>query len=72
MLTAYHIANVIGTKSMKKNISMLKDAVDKSEEIGDLFRHFTCHEWIFDNKNTLTIWKSLSEEEKKNFNFDVT
>jgi hypothetical protein len=49
MLALYHIANTVGTKNFMKKMTQLKDAVDKSEEIGVLFAHFTNNQWIFDN-----------------------
>jgi len=41
MMTVYHISRVVGTKNFKNNMTKLKDAVDKCEEIGELFAYFT-------------------------------
>jgi hypothetical protein len=40
---------VFGTKKIKKDIEMLKDGIEKCEDIGKIFKHFTKTEWIFDN-----------------------
>ena len=46
--------------------------MDKCEEIGELFKVFTCTEWIFDNALAQRVLKHLSEAEKREFNFDVS
>lgn len=72
MTVVYHLANVLGTKGMKSKVTQLKEAVDKCLEIGDVFKHFTLNEWIFSNNNAYSIFKSLSDQEKMKFNFDVS
>lgn len=47
MKITYNVVKLLGTKSMKKNITELKEGIDKCEEIGDIFKHFTKTEWIF-------------------------
>jgi hypothetical protein len=39
----------------------LKDAVEKCEEIGKIFKHFTKTEWIFDNSNAQLMIKYMNE-----------
>ena len=50
----------------------MKEAVDKCEEIGNSFMHFTCNEWIFDNQQANKLFKKLTDEDRKYFNFDVS
>ena len=57
MLAAYHVTKVIpGAKKLKSDMRELKDAIQKCEEIGDAFEHFTTHEWIFNNKKAMDIY----------------
>lgn len=35
------------------------------------FPHFALNQWLLINKNTTDLFKTLSEDEKKVFNFDV-
>ena len=44
-----YVVNKVGSKKQRQNMSEFKDAVDKCEEIGKQFEHFTKNEWIFDN-----------------------
>ena len=67
----YYITKAIGTKGMRDKVWQLKDAIDKCEEIGKQFEHFTKNEWIFDTKNTMKILEMLTPEEKQLLNFDV-
>ncbi len=71
MNVVYYTTKAIGTKGMKEKVTQLKEAVDKCEEIGKIFYHFTKGEWIFDNSQSLKVAKTMSEEERKLFNFDV-
>ncbi len=68
----YYTSKVLGTKKIKGNMAQLHEAVQKCEEIGALFEHFTKNEWIFDNQSVSRVSKLLSEEEKQVFNFDVS
>ena len=74
VLAAQHLVNIIpGTNKMRENLSQLKDAFDKCEEIGNSFEHFTVSEWIFDNKQAMRLYlQELSEAERRTFNIDVT
>lgn len=57
---------------MKKNANKLTKMLGRSRNIGDIFKHFTCNEWIFSTKNLSIIEKSLSEEDRMKFDLDVT
>ena len=50
----------------------MKDAVDKCEEVGFIFEHFTMNEWIFSNSAAQRLFVELSEEDRARFNFDVS
>jgi len=53
----------------------LKEAIEKCEDIGKEFQHFTTHEWIFDNKKAMKMYfnnPSLTDQDLKLFNIDVT
>jgi hypothetical protein len=71
MNIVYYTTKAIGTTGMKTKVTQLKEAVDKCEEIGKIFYHFTKGEWIFDNSSSLKVAKTMTEEERKEFNFDV-
>lgn len=43
----------------------------KCEQIGEQFEHFTCNEWIFENKSQLILLRQMSKEDRELFNFDV-
>ncbi|KAJ9587815.1 hypothetical protein L9F63_018739 [Diploptera punctata] len=38
----------------------------------DVIAYFAVQEWSFNNNNVQTLWKKLSEEDKKLFNFDIS
>mmetsp|Transcript_12766 Transcript_12766/g.12666 ORF Transcript_12766/g.12666 Transcript_12766/m.12666 type:complete len:103 (-) Transcript_12766:2218-2526(-) len=60
----YYFTKAIGTKKMRDKVWQLKDAIDKCEEIGQQFEHFTKNEWIFDTKNSMKILDMLNHEER--------
>jgi hypothetical protein len=79
MLAAYHVTKSIpfGAKKLKSDMAQLKEAIEKCGEIGDLFEHFTSHEWIFDNKLAMRLFFNspttvINEQDRKTFNIDVT
>lgn len=49
MLMIHKLSRLIGTKDFKSKMTQLKEAVDKCEEVGFIFEHFTMNEWIFSN-----------------------
>ena len=56
-------------------MKQLREAIEKCGEIGDIFEHFTSHEWIFDNKVAMRLFfnnPQLTEQDRKTFNIDVT
>lgn len=53
-------------------MKQLKEAIDKCEEIGNAFMHFTTNQWVFDNLNAMRVSKFLNEKERQEFNIDVT
>ena len=77
MLAAYHVTKSIpfGAKKLKSDMAQLKEAIEKCGEIGDIFEHFTSHEWIFDNKLAMRLFFNstvLTDQDRKTFNIDVT
>lgn len=72
MLLAYHTSRVLpfGSK-FKSDMKELKEAIDKCEEIGDAFEYFTSNQWIFENARATQLFRSLSPEDRKIFNYDV-
>lgn len=61
MLAVYGLTkslpSVLVSSKVKGDLHQLKEAViDKCGEIGDLFEHFTTHEWIFDNKRAMGLY----------------
>ena len=72
MAIVHNASRVFGTKSFKGKMDQLKDAIEKCDEINVLFKPFTKNEWIFSNTKAYKIFKHMSDEEKKIFNFDVT
>jgi len=77
MLAAYHVTQSLpfGAKKLKSDMKQLREAIEKCGEIGDIFEHFTSHEWIFDNKVAMRLFfnnPQLTEQDRKTFNIDVT
>jgi hypothetical protein len=61
MLTAYHVTNAVGTQKMQVKSKKMKDAIEKCEAIGKAFEYFTVNEWIFESKESMKIYRALSE-----------
>lgn len=38
--------------------------LNKSEEIGEVFRHFTKNDWVFDTRKSDLVMKMMNEEER--------
>ena len=46
--------------------------LDRSKNIGEIFKHFTLNEWIFSSANLTKIDSELSPKDKATFDFDST
>jgi len=44
----YYATRVFSSKKTKKNVTQLREAVDKCEEIATKFEFFISNEWIHD------------------------
>ncbi|XP_043483841.1 fatty acyl-CoA reductase wat-like isoform X2 [Leptopilina heterotoma] len=51
---------------------VLHKSFKKGSKLVLAIRFFLCGEWIFDTDNVKSLWKKLSENDKKLFNFDIT
>ncbi|XP_043483842.1 fatty acyl-CoA reductase wat-like [Leptopilina heterotoma] len=51
---------------------MLYEVFKKGTKLVWVISFFTNGEWIFDTDNVKSLWKKLSENDKKLFNFDIT
>jgi hypothetical protein len=68
----YGITKIVGTASIKGKMTQLKEAIQKCEEVGVLFKPFTKNEWIFGNAKAYKVFRQMSDIDKSRFNFDVT
>lgn len=44
----------------------------KGTKLESALRFFVNGKWIFDTENVKSLWKKLSENDRKLFNFDIT
>jgi hypothetical protein len=47
----------VGTASIKGKMTQLKEAIEKCEEVGVLFKPFTKNEWIFGNAKAYKVFR---------------
>ena len=46
--------------------------ISRGDSIGEVFTHFTTHEWIFESEKVKKLLNLLNEEEKEMYYIDVT
>lgn len=64
-----HIIDFTAVRAGKK--AMLVKIHEKIGKFVDVLSYFTLGEWDFDRTNTVNLWNSLNETDKKNFAFDM-
>lgn len=62
---------MFGTKSQKSKAQQLEKLVWRVRVIVEAFRHFVENEWIFDNRNTRTLYRQLPPQERAIFDLDL-
>ncbi|XP_030756630.1 fatty acyl-CoA reductase wat-like [Sitophilus oryzae] len=65
-----YIADFFAVKMGKK--PLLGKAYEKIAKFSSVLAYFTLREWTFDYSNTVSLWESLNETDKKNFAFDMS
>lgn len=74
MIAAYHASKVVpfGAK-LRSNMTELKGAIEKCEEIGEAFEYFTKNEWVFENNRATQLFYSplLTDSDRATFNYDA-
>jgi hypothetical protein len=63
-------AKYFGSDNMKKNANKLNKMLERSRNIGEIFKHFTTNEWIFSAAKLNKIESELSSQDRATFNFD--
>ena len=62
----------VGTEQMKKNVTDLKNIQNRLDNMYEIFLFFTNGEWLYVNKNIYNVINKLSDDEKDEFQCDVT
>jgi len=65
-------AFAVDKPGLKKSASKSYNAILRSEQLSEQFKHFTLNEWIFTTKNLEDMRQFCTEEEKEIFQLDVT
>ncbi|XP_043481293.1 putative fatty acyl-CoA reductase CG5065 [Leptopilina heterotoma] len=60
------VLRIIGRKPLLQKI------FKKGSKLVLAIGFYSCGEWVFDTDNVKSLWKKLSENDKKLFNFDIT
>jgi len=60
-------AKVLGTPEQKKNAALLKKVSTRTQEMTEIFTHFSMHEWIYSIRNTEQIMSRIVQPEREKF-----